>query len=177
MKQLYILLLIIPTLILSCDKIDDANTIDIDTTISMEVPVAVLETNAIALKSVTDYSFSESGTASLMDNTEIMDCLEKIESIEVNKLKVIFYGLESGMVIETISFSVSGIGEIASISNVTNTNASHTLSIDNSKLTKIASILESNWAVTATVSGTTNTAPMWFSINMEYDLHVEAKAL
>ena len=64
--------------ILSCDKIDDANTVDFDTSISMEIPISVIDPTAIALKSIADYSFSESNTASLLQNYEIADYLDKM---------------------------------------------------------------------------------------------------
>ena len=163
--------------ILSCDKIDDANTIDFDTSISMEVPFSVNEPTALTLKSIADYSFSESATASLTENYEIVDYLDNIKSIEVTDLEVIFYGLEPGTEIITVSLSIQGVGTIATITNVTSSNAIHSPSVDNSKLLQIASQLNNNWMITATVSGSTDTAPMWFSINMEYDLHVEAEAL
>lgn len=176
MKQSYLLLFLL-VFILSCDKIDDANTVDFDTSISMEIPISVIDPNAMALKSIADYSFSQSSTASLVQNYEIADYLDKIKSIEVENLEIIFYGLEPGTEIKTISLSVQGVGVIATITNITSSNTVHSPAVDNSKLKQIASQLTNNWMITATVSGTTNFAPMWFTINMEYDIHVEAEAL
>lgn len=176
MKKL-LFLFIIPALLLSCDKLDDANTIDFDTSIAMNMQVAVADANSLQLKSVADYPFSESAYASLYDDPDLYDYLDKIKSIDVENVVVTFYGIEPGMEIASITLSVEGVGELSTLNNITSSNTTHTPSISSSVLTKVANKLVDEWEIIATVAGTTTTAPMWFNVYVTYDLHVEAEAL
>lgn len=170
MKQ-SLLLFIFVVFLFSCDKIKDANTIDFDTSVTMEVPISVLE------KSTADFTFSETGYASLYDEPDIYDHLDKIKSIDVENLHVVFYGLDAMTEISTITLSVQGVGEVVTLTNVTSTNAVHNPNISSSVLKKIADQLESTYQITATLSGSSTTAPVWFTVNMEYDVHIEAEAI
>ncbi len=59
MKNTLLLLLIIPALLFSCDKVDELNTIEFDTTLSMDIPVAVVEPTAqIAKSGQAEFTFS-----------------------------------------------------------------------------------------------------------------------
>uniref|UniRef100_UPI0032175DAA hypothetical protein n=1 Tax=uncultured Draconibacterium sp. TaxID=1573823 RepID=UPI0032175DAA len=178
MKRIPFLLFILVFIIFSCDKIEDANTIDFDTSISIDIPVAVLNPAALTTKSATaDYSFSASQTMKLSEIGEIGDYLNKLKSIDIENPEVTFSNLAEGEEIKTIEISVTGVGVLATFSNITNANATHTPSIDNALLTQVATILYATKEVTVTVAGTTNTAPMDFTINMDFDVHIEAEVL
>lgn len=175
MKRIYFLFLIIPAFIFSCDKIEDATTKDFNATLSMDIPVTVVAPAAINLKStVADHSFSQSGTASLKDIDEVSDYLKYLESIDINNLKVVFSGLQAGQEVKTISISVTSVGVIATITNISSSNASHTPAINAAKLVEVASKLKSSKEIDVTVSGITNEAPMAFNVNIDWSLKVTA---
>ncbi|WP_346857125.1 hypothetical protein [uncultured Draconibacterium sp.] len=177
MKRFMSLLLLVPLLLFSCDKIEDANTIDFDTNMDMYIDVGVEGNTAVLVKSAADYTFSESGYASLYDNSDLWDYLDHIKSIEVDNLEIMFYGLESGAQINSITLSVSGVGDIVTLQNITSANSTQHPTISSSVLTQLANHLINNLEITATVSGTTDTGPMWFGINISYDLLVKVKAV
>lgn len=176
MKKLLFLLLLAPALFFSCDKIEEANTITFDETLSLDIPVTVTETSAIALKSTAEHTFSVTKTASLSDITEIKDYLSKIKEIEVTNLDVVFSGLSSDEKIIKIDFFVSGVNvAVATIENISSSN--NTFTVPKAQLVAAGTLLSSTKAVSITVSGTTSKAPMDFTVNMDFDCHIEAKAL
>lgn len=178
MKNTFLLLLIIPALLFSCDKIDEINTIDFDTTLSTAIPVAVVETSAMSAKSAeTEYSFSQSQTTKLSDINEISDYLNKLKSIDINDLEIVFSNLGEGEVISTIDISVTGAGMLVSLTNISLTNNTQNPDVNSAVLLQAASILSSTKEIEITVSGTTNTAPMAFVVNMNFDCHIEAEAI
>ncbi len=177
MKKIYFLFVVIPVLMFSCSLIEDANTIDFSTSVTVEVPISVLEPIAANVKSVASYSFSETAVLSLSSEPDLVDYLNKIKSIEIEDLDITFYGLASEQEIESITLSVTGVGDIATISNVTSSNPVQSPVVDDSKLEQVAAKLKSNKSITLTLYGTTNSAPMSFSVEMVYDLYVEAEAL
>lgn len=178
MKRISLLLFFIPALLFSCDKVEEANTVEFDTTLSLDIPVAVIEPVAKVEKSAeADFQFDQSATTSLSDISEISAYLSKLKSIDINDIEIVFTGLGSGEEIKSIDISVTGVGVLATITNVTSANTTHSPSVDNAKLKQAATILNSTKALTVTVSGTTSTAPMDFTVNMDFDCHIEAKAL
>lgn len=177
MKQFYLLLFLLPIFVVSCDKIKDANTIDLNTSIEMVMGVNVENPSAVLVKSAADFAFSESATASLYDSPEIVDYLDKIKTIEVENIEVEFMWLDPNVIINTITLSVSGVGDIVTLTDVSAANAIHNPTISSSVLNQVAAKLENEWSITATVAGTTNTAPVWFEMYVTYDLKVEAEAL
>ena len=179
MKKLLLLLFIAPALLFSCDKIDEANTVDFDTTVSMEIPVSVAAPTAIVQKSAeADHPFSESKTYSLSSNADIKDYLNKLQSIDIEDFAIMFTGLGEGEVINKLDISVPDVGILVTFTNVSNADTSPTPSaIFYPIIQQAGNKLNATKSLTIMVSGTTNTAPMDFSVNMDFDLHVEAKAL
>ncbi|MDX8340802.1 hypothetical protein SLH46_16515 [Draconibacterium sp. IB214405] len=178
MKNTFLLLLIFSALLFSCDKIDEANTFEFDTTVSMDIPVAVIETSAQAQKSaLADYAFSVTQTNSLSEIEEIADYLDKLKSIDINDLEIVISNLGEGELVKSIEISVDGVGVLVTLTDISMENTTFTPEIDDSKLIQAASILSSTKAITITVAGVTNTAPMDFMVNMDFDCHIEAKAL
>lgn len=177
MKKLLLLLLIAPMLFFSCDKIDELNTVTFDETLSLDIPVSVAAQSAIVVKSTAEHTFSETETASLSDIPEIKDYLSKIEEIEVNSVNLIFGGLSSDEEIIKVDFftSLSGTTPIATLENITSSN--NTFSIPKANLVAVGTLLSNTKAVSITVSGTTSKSPMDFTVQMDIDTHIIAKAL
>jgi hypothetical protein len=174
MKRFNLLLFIIPVFLFSCDKEKDASTLGFDTTMSMDIPVVVMAPTAIVEKSAAeDIDFSQSQTVSLSDIAEIKNYIEDIESVGIDKVEVVFTNLQEGDEIKTINLSVEGVGTIATISNVTN-NTTYTPDIAADKLGELEALLEKGGDITITVSGSVNKVPMNFTVNLGFDLHIEA---
>ena len=113
MKKIYLLSVVFLLMLFSCSLFDNANSVDLDSSLSMDIPIVVNELSAISLKSAASFPFSETGYASLAEDEDLSDYLDKIKSIDINSVKVSFYGLQEGQVIESVSLTVSGVGEIA----------------------------------------------------------------
>lgn len=178
MKKFTLLLLILPVFLFSCDKIDDANTVEVDTTLAMNIPVTVDAVAAIVEKSTeADFPFSASKTYSLSENEDINDYLSKLKSIDITTFAILFSELQVGEEIKTVDISVTGAGVLASFVNVTILDNSPTPTINAANLVAAATILNSTKSITVVVSGTTNTGPMDFTVNIDLDVHVEAKAI
>jgi len=178
MKRISLLLFLVPALLFSCSLFEEANTIDLYPTLSVDIPVAVAEPVAMLEKSIeADFQFAQSATASLSEISEISEYLNKVKSIDINNLKIVFNSLGVGEEIKSIDVSVTGVGVLASLANVSSANKTHTPTIDSAKLMQVATILNSTKAITVTVSGITNIAPMDFTVNMDFDCHIEAEAL
>jgi hypothetical protein len=178
MKRFTLSLFVLSLFLFSCDKIEQANTIDFDTSLSIDIPVAVVAPTAMIQKSTeAEYEFVQSKTARLSDISEINDYLDKIKSIDLNNIVVNFSKLQAGQEINSIEISVIGVGVLASFQSVTQINATHTPTIDQAKLAQVATILNSTKELTVKVEGTTNEAPMDFTVGLDFDLHVEAQVL
>ncbi|WP_319272956.1 hypothetical protein [uncultured Draconibacterium sp.] len=178
MKNTLLLLLIIPALLFSCDKVDELNTIEFDTTLSMDIPVAVVEPTAqIAKSGQAEFTFSQTQTTRLSDIDEISDYLNKLKSIAINDMEIAFSNLGEGEEIISIEISVTGAGTIVTLNNISATNNVQNPDIDNAVLMQAATILNATKEIELTVSGTTNTAPMGFIVNMDFDCHIEAEAI
>ena len=177
MKKLLLLLIITPALLFSCDKIEEANTITFDETLSLDIPVVVTAPTAIAVKSTEEeFSFGATQTASLSDINEISDYLGHLKSIDINSAEVVFTNLGTDEKINKIDLVVSGISQaIVTIENITATDNKRT--IDKTKLVPAGTILNSTKSITIRVEGSTNMAPMDFIVNMDFDCHIEAKAI
>ena len=159
----------------SCEKIKDAVTEDFYTTISMEIPVIVEDTTTIAKSGLVSYSFSASKTVSLEDNENVTDYLDLIKKIEITDVNIVFSGLTDNQVIEKIDISVEGVGMIASIENITPSELNFHPDVNSSLLILVANKLYLSKQLTVTVEGTSNEAPMDFTVNSYFNLHIEAR--
>ncbi|QIA07315.1 hypothetical protein [Draconibacterium halophilum] len=178
MKNTFLLLLIIPALLFSCDKVDEIKTIEFDTTLSVAIPVTVVEPTAQLSKSAeAEFSFSQSQTIRLSDIDEISNYLDKLKAIEINGMEIAFSNLGEGEEINSIDISVTGAGTLVTLTNISANNTVQNPDVDNAVLMQAATILNATKEVELTVSGTTNTAPMNFIVNMDFDCHIEAEAI
>ena len=178
MKNTILLLLILPALFFSCEKIDEANTIEFDTTLSMDVPVAVASPTAQLVKSAkAEYSFSQTQVTRLSEIDQISEYLNKLKSIDINDLEIVFDNLDEGEVIHSINISITGAGSMVTLTNISIATNTQNPEIDSAVLLQAASILNATKEIEVTVSGTTNTAPMDFMVKMDFDCHIEAEVI
>ena len=178
MKTRIILLLLLAFSMTSCNWFKDLFRTDIETTLEVTVPVAVTE--GLVIKSTggaTDYSFSESATLLLAENDDVLDHIDKIKSISIQSLEVDIFGLQAGQEIISLTVSVSGVGTIVSLANITSSSGTFVPDVATNLLDQVAQKLLDNESITVTVSGTTNYAPMTFNIVMAFETLVEAGLL
>lgn len=160
----------------SCKKIKEAAYVDINTTLTAEIPVAV-DTTTTEKSALVGYSFSESHTESLEENNKVKDYLDLLKRIEVNEVNIEISGLVGDQLIESIAFEVENVGTIATLENVSPSNSDFTPDINPSVLVQIANELYYTKQLSVTVSGTTNKVPMNFVVATYFDLHIEASPL
>ena len=159
----------------SCDKIKDAATEDIYTTMSFAIPVAAVDTTAKS--ALVDYSFSETLTESLENNDKVSGYLDLLKKIEVIEFNVEISGLASDQIIKELNIEVEGIGIITTLENTTPSDLNISPDINPSVLVQIANLLYFNKQLTVNISGTTNEAPMNFTVKNYFDMHIETSPL
>lgn len=179
MKKITLLLFIFSAFLFSCDELEEANTVPFNTSLSIDIPVVVVEPASMATKSATEttYTFSGSGSYSLSSNTDISEYLNKIKSISITRLDLMFSGLGDEEVIKNIDVEVEGVGVLFSLTDVSASSANQSPAVDNVKLTAAADKLRTSKSITIKVSGTTNKAPMNFTVGVDFDLYVEATVI
>ena len=169
-KTKFLLIVAIAVTFMSCDKIKDLTTVDISTKVNMDIPVAVaVEAQAVASKSATavqEATFSESGTYNLTDNGDISKYVDLLKSATVESVEINFTGLQEGQTINSITLNIDGVGDIITLTDVTSANSVFTPTISQTLLTSIGLRLYTTQSITATVDGTTNVAPMTFSVKL-----------
>lgn len=107
MKFKFILLLFLAVTVLACDKVEDATTVDFETTLEVDIPITAEAPNAVT-KSAGDlavYSFSGSEIVSLTEDDDLADYVSNIKSIELQDGAVlVFYGIIDGDEIGSLEF-------------------------------------------------------------------------
>lgn len=167
MKQNYILLLIVPFFLFSCDKDD---TVTVETNLPLTVSFEISEASAIEHESGrTDYAFTGSGTYYLNDNDDLKDNLEDITYILGKFVDFGISGLADGDSINYLTISIK--------ENMLEINTPDSLTITSNGMIGGAYLgfgeaLMEEKQVTVTVEGTTRKAPMNFDVTL--DLLIEA---
>ena len=163
----------------SCEK----STENIQTTLSVKIPVSVEEADSVTTtkSALVYYSFSDSLIESLEDNDILVSYIDLLKRIEVNKVNIEIIGLQGNQTIEDVEVKIEGIAEtIAKINNIrpgTPDKLNYIPEINASVLVQIANLLYATQQLKVIVSGTTNNAPMDFSVNTYFNLNVEASPL
>jgi hypothetical protein len=174
MKTKMIYFLASVALFTGCDKLKDANTIDISTDLTANIPVvAAAKKSGLELNAV---SFTKTQDLSLASNAEIEPYLSKIKEINLNSLLVTVTGLTSGQTINSVSLDVAGVGNIFTQTNITMSNNSFTPVIASGVLSQVAAKLTSDKKITLTVSGNVS-GPMTFTVSLNFDTVLTAKVL
>lgn len=172
-KKLMIITLLIASLT-GCDKIKDATTIDIDTTLNTNIPVTV--TGKKSISDLTTTGFSVSKDLNLAENADISDYLSKINSINLSNVVITISGLTADQVINSITLDVAGIGTIFTQSNITMSANQFSPDISAAILTQMAAKLMSDKKLTFSVTGTTNGA-MTFTASCGMDATLKVSAI
>lgn len=154
-----LLLLLVPFIILTgCDKVKDATSITVDTTLKNNIPVTVPAT-----KSEAAVSFSKSQDLSLADNTDLSKYLSKIDQIDLSNVVITITGLTGTQTINPISLDVAGVGTVFTQANITATNPSFTPTVSATILAAMGTKLKADKKLTFTVSGSAS-GPMTFTV-------------
>ena len=179
-SKLFLIIVVSAFMFSSCETIEDWFRTDIETTLEMSVnvnipqPAMMLKSGEVAAE---NYSFSESGNLSLADNPEIEEHIDKLKALTLENLEVSIFGLQSGQVINSLTVSVSGIGTIVTLTNITPGSGTFTPAISETLLEQVANLLLDSHTISATVAGNSNYAPMSFNVELAFDALVEAGLL
>lgn len=174
MKQIYILLLIVPFFLFSCDKDDD--TVDVLTNLETTIPVHVVQPSEATQKSgLSEYVFSATKTYYLKDNADVVNYLDDLETVVLKYFTFEITGLEDDEIINSLEVSVDGGDLLVARENITNAGYGTELPHNVGVYGTVGDVLQSEQQITITVSGTTNMAPMDFDVKLMLQVDVEAK--
>jgi len=176
MKTKMISFFVVTTLMAGCSLFDKANTIDISTDLTADIPVVVPGVKKSAEASAAAISFTKSQDLTLASNADIEPYLSKIKDIALNSLMVTVNGLTSGQTINSISLDVAGVGTVFSQTNISMTNNYFTPMVSAGVLDQVAAKLISDKKITLTVSGNVSGA-MTFTVSMDFETVLTAKVL
>lgn len=166
----------------SCDQIKEILTVSISTTIEGQIPLQLAYTtntfpeSNLNITKASAINYEISSDISIADNPELYPYLNKIKEIDVRSIQIIFTGLQEGEIIDYITISVVGVGELSSITNVTNTNNSFNPSISSEILKSVSNDLLNKNKISVNIKGGTN-GPLNCSVNFKIDTRVKAQAL
>lgn len=169
-KTLHLLLLVMLTAF-SCDALDELTEFDINedfnTTFNIDVPDAGEGMSA---------TFIDSTTIDLTANQDIQDNLDVIQTVALNSLTyeiMNFSGAEGAMITEASLNLGSTTVSVAAIDLQQSDTDNEVYEItDTSLLNAIANAFESNTAITASLTGTVNTTPATFDVEINLDVTV-----
>jgi hypothetical protein len=169
--------------LVSCDAIKDATSVDVKTSLGVDIPVTSNEQLSVVLKSTSletnsIYSFSGESEFSLSENPDLSKYVENITGIEINKGSIIFPGFVAGNMINTFTVSIeneTGV-EILSLTKDNITESKYTLTdTDVSNLATLATAMENSpeGKFKFKISGTAN-YPINGSVEIDYGALVKA---
>lgn len=178
MKTKLISSLFLIVMLAGCELIKDANTIDIPTDLTADIPVVVtgVKKSAEVAGAVAAISFTKTQDLTLASNADIEPYLSKIKSISLNSLVVTINGLSAGQTINSVSLDVAGVGNVFTQTNITMSNNSFTPSLASGILGQVATKLTSDKKITLTVSGNVS-GPMTFTVSLNFETVLTAKVL
>ncbi|NER18716.1 hypothetical protein [Spongiivirga citrea] len=162
------LLLIVITMICSCNKIDELTEFDVTDGFSTTMNISVTG------ESSEPQIFSEAVTVDISTNQDIQDNLDLIQDININSLTYEvsnFAGTENTTVTNaSLSFDTIRIDiENINLQQADTANTIYTIT-DSTKLRDIAAILKSSASVTATLEGTVSDTPVIFDVIINLNL-------
>lgn len=178
MKTKMTLILATVLLFAGCDLIKDAAEVDFSTDLTANIPVVVIgDKSGNADAELLVVPFTKSYDLNLGDNVDIKPYLEKIRKITLNSLEGFVTGLIAGQTINTLSLDVTGVGTIATVTNITAANSTFTTpSVSSDKLDDVAALLKKDRKVTLVVHGDAS-GPMTFTVTCIFDAQITAGAL
>lgn len=178
MKTKMTLILATVLLFAGCDLIKDAAEVDFSTDLTANIPVVVIgDKSGNADAELLVVPFTKSYDLNLGDNVDIKPYLEKIRKITLNSLEGFVTGLIAGQTINTLSLDVTGVGTIATVTNITAANSTFTTpSVSSDNLDDVAALLKKDRKVTLVVHGDAS-GPMTFTVTCIFDAQITAGAL
>jgi len=179
MKTKMFLLLAFVAALSGCDKLKDATTVPIDTSLKADIPVVVTAPTKKLFdqaEEVTAITFTKTQDLTLASNEDIEPYLSKIKSIDLKSLVVTVTGLSAGQTINSVALDVAGVGNVFTQTNISMTNNTFTPVISATILDNVATKLTSDKKITLTVSGNAS-GPMTFTVSLNLGVTVTAGIL
>jgi len=177
MKTKITLFLAAVILLTGCDLFKKAAELTITTDLTADIPVIVAPVKAAGLFSeAAAVNFSGTSTLSLAGNPDLADYLEKIREIDLKSVVITVNGLSSGQIINTITATVAGSGELGTQTNISSASNSFTPAMNASVYNKAEADLLANQEITVTATGTASGA-MSFTVHLNFTSAVVVGAL
>lgn len=175
MKNRILLYMVMVFTLTSCEALKDLFSVEVETTLETDIPVQVLASGTPLKSAGADvYTYSATGTLTLDENEDLEEYLDVIESITIESVEITIQGLSRDQVIESLVLSVEGIGTLVELTNITSSSGTFTPDISSTLLDQVCTTLETEKQITATVTGTSNYAPLQFTIQLAADVVVKA---
>jgi hypothetical protein len=175
MKNRILLFMVMVFTLTSCEALKDLFSVEVETTLETDIPVEVLASgNPLKSAGADVYTFSTTGTLTLDENEDLEEYLDVIESITIESVEITVQGLSRDQEIESLTLSVEGIGTLVELTNITSSSGTFTPEISSTLLDQVCASLETEKQITATVTGTSNYAPLQFTVQLSVDVVVKA---
>ena len=170
------LLLLIMLTAFSCNELDELTEFDIREDFSTSFNIDVADNEG----GMAD-TFMDSSTIDLASNQDIQDNLDVLQDVTLNTLTYEisdFTGAE-GAVITEASLILGNVTIAVANINLQESDDNNTIYElgDSSQLNAIANALQSNTAITTTISGTVNATPVTFNVKVNLDVTVTIDVL
>lgn len=187
MKKHFIVLIGLFALVFaSCDLIEDATTIDIDTELKTTIPVVSAEdVDAFVIKSAqltsSTFSFSGTKTFSLADNKDLEEYIDNVKGLEAKNVAVITFPSEVEGIISscTLSYGVGTADNTITVAEVkADASGNMVINLSTQESEAMLSFIEKNIKNTITyqLAGTAN-YNVNGSVKVVQDVTVEANVL
>ena len=177
MKTKITLFLAAVMLLTGCDLFKKAAELTITTNLTADIPVVVAVGKSADLFSEANaVNFSGSSTLSLAGNPDLEDYLEKIREVDLKSVVITVNGLSAGQIINSITVSVSGSGELGTQTNISSASNSFTPAVNASVYSKAEADLLADQEITVTATGSAS-GPMIFTVHLNFTSDVVVGAL
>jgi|GEM_PF-1182799 len=176
MKKTHLLFGLLLLTLASCSAIKDAITVPVTTSLQVDVPISVVVTKSANLndKAGTIYNFTATKVLQVADNVDMTSYINKIKSVDLRGVSVTIATLTGTDQVLTLDLSVSGItGTLFSVTNIgatLNNPFTPTITTDvQAQLNQVEAKIVSDRALTITITGTTNNAPLSLTAKLAFD--------
>lgn len=164
-------------LLISCDKVDDLNTVDFDANFSADLNCNV----PASTKSVLNPTFSASAIINPTDDPNVNLYLSNIEGYEIKSVKGTIISLsQENVTIVSADLIIKNFQHTAQWlfqNQLLNVGTVITLANDNGQWNTVGQILKDGQEVTILVTGETDFAGVTFTIKVDIETHATAKVI
>ena len=160
-------------ILVSCDKIDELNSWDLDTETGIDFEVDITENDP--------NTFSTTFTVSLANNPDITDYIDKIDDYKVNKVTYQIWTYSSPVPNDVLLTGSLKLGSINIFLDKVNLQQMYlmgsiaTLDLTDQQLFDLAELLKSSKEVSGSLAGEVTGKPVNFLIYVEFDLTLRVK--